>query len=108
MRLTAWNLLLATWLLVSALALPNGPSSQAVTGAAAVAIGVLAVVARGRAAARFAIAGIAAFVALAALLPTDRSTAAAVSDAVAAAILFALSVAPRAGAPTPAVKPGDA
>ena len=106
MRFLAWNLLFATWLLVSVFALPHGPVSLAVTWVAAVAFGALGVAAVGRPGARFAISGIAVLLALAALLVPDVSTPAAVNDAVVAAILFALSVVQPAHATAArAVKP---
>ncbi|HET8539467.1 MAG TPA: hypothetical protein VFL83_06310 [Anaeromyxobacter sp.] len=92
MRFMGWNLLFATWLLVSAFALPHTQYSQATTWLAAIAVGALAIVAVGRPPARIAIAGVAIFLAVAALLLPGMSTAAAVSNAVVAAILFALSV----------------
>jgi hypothetical protein len=103
-RYLSWNLAFATWLLVSAFALPNGPVAQAATWAAAVAIGALGIAAVARPALRFAISGIAVALALAALLVPDVSTPAAVSDAVVAAILFALSVVQPGHAPVPATK----
>ncbi len=106
MRFMSWNLAFATWLLVSAFALPNTPFSQAVTWVAAVAVGALGIAAAGRPSVRFAISAIAVLLALAALLVPDLSTTAAVNDAVVAAILFALSVVQPGHLPVPrAVKP---
>lgn len=100
MRFAGWNLLLATWLLVSAFALPHSPVSQATTWAAAVAAGAAAIVAVARPAARLAICGIAVLLGVGALLLPGMSTEAAVNDAVIAALLFARSVAgPAAAAP---------
>ncbi len=102
MRFVLGNLALATWLLVSAFALPHTPFSQASTWLAAVAVGAAATLAGGRPAARFAISGIALFLGTAALLVPGMSIAAATSNAVVAALLFALSVvtpAHAAGAP---------
>jgi hypothetical protein len=92
MRFMGWNLLFATWLLISAFVVPHTAFSQATTWVAAVAIGAAAMLAVGRPAARFAISGIAVFLALVALLLPGMSTAAAVNNAVVAALLFALSV----------------
>jgi hypothetical protein len=92
MRFMGWNLLFATWLLVSAFMLPHTAFSQATTWVAAVAIGGATIMAVGRPAARFAISGIAVFLGVAALLVPDMSTAAAVNNAVVAALLFALSM----------------
>ncbi len=106
MRLLGWNLLLAACLVVSTFALPHTPFTQAATCVAAAAVGAVAIVAVGRPAARFVISGIAFARAMGALLVPDVSTAAAVSDAVGAAILFALSIAPSAHVSVPrAVKP---
>jgi len=91
-RFIFWNLLFATWLLVSAFVLPHTVFSQATTWVAALAVGAAAMLAVGRPAARFAITAIAVFLALVALLLPGMSTAAAVSNAVVAALLFALSV----------------
>jgi hypothetical protein len=92
MRFAGWNLLFATWLLVSAFVLPHSPMSQGTTWIAAVAIGAAAIAAVGRPAARFAISGIAVFLGVGALLFPEMSTAAAVNNGVVAALLFALSV----------------
>ncbi len=105
MRFVSWNLAFATWLLVSAFALPNGPVSQAATWIAAVAVGALGVAAAARPALRFWISGIAFALAIAVLLVPDVSTVAAVNDAVVAAILFALSVVEPGHSPAPAAKP---
>ncbi len=102
MRFVLWNLLIASWLLVSAFVLPRPPSSQAAIGAAAVAVGAAAILAAWRPSARVAITGIAVLLALAALLVPELSTGAAVSDAVVAALLFAPSVAAPAPAPAQA------
>ncbi len=106
MRFLGWNLLLAAWLVASTFALGSTPSTQAATWVAAAAVGAVAIVSVGRPAARFAISGIAFALAMGALLVPELSTAAAVSDAVVAAILFALSVSPSAHVSVPrAVKP---
>ena len=107
MRFTGFGLALAAWLAASTFLLPSTPLAQAATWAAALAVAALAVAAVGRPGARLAISGVAALVGLGALLVPDLSTAAAVNDAIVAAILFAVSVAQPARAAAPAaVKPG--
>jgi hypothetical protein len=104
MRFIGWNLLFATWLLVSAFALPHTAFSQATTWVAAIAIGGLAILSVGRPAARFAISAIAVFLALVALLLPGMSVAAAVSNAIVAALLFALSLVRPAHVPAEQAK----
>ena len=99
MRFIGWNLVLATWLLVSAFVFPHTAFTLATTCVAAVAIGALALVAVGRPAARFGISALAAFLAIAALLVPGLGTAAAVNNGVVAALLFALSAVRPAQAP---------
>lgn len=92
MRFMGWNLLFTTWLLVSAFVLPHSAFTQATTWIAAVAIGAASILAVGKPAARFAISGLAALLAVVALLAPGMGTAAAVNNAVFAALLFALSL----------------
>jgi hypothetical protein len=95
MRFIAWNLALASWLLLSAFALPHSPTSATVTGASAVAIGVLGVASAGRPGLRLLSAGLAFFaLGWAALLLPDMGGLARVHNALAAAALCALSLIP--------------
>jgi hypothetical protein len=92
MRFLGWNVAVATWLLISAFAFPHTPLSSATTWTAALVVAVLALLAAGRPAARFAITAVAFVLAVLALLLPGMSTAAALNNAVVAAALFALSL----------------
>jgi hypothetical protein len=92
MRTVFWNFVLATWLFVSAFAFTRVPASMWVATVAAVAIFVLAAASTGRPSVRYLNAAIALVLAACALLLTDVSGIARVSDALVAALLFALSL----------------
>jgi hypothetical protein len=92
MRVVFWNLAFASWLLVSAFAFTRSPISLALVAVAAVAVAVLSTVSAGKPASRYLIALVALAVAALALLLPETSAAARISDALTAALLFALSV----------------
>lgn len=99
MRFITWNLVLAAWLLISAFALGHSPVSGTVTFVAGLAVATLAIAAGGKPGLRYLISLIALAMAAAALLLPSVSGPARLSTALAAAILFALSlVSPRHGA----------
>lgn len=86
------NLLLATWLLVSAFALPHSPASAATSAVAAVVVAVVAVVAKARPPVRFVISAVGVVLGFAALLMPDVGAPARVNVALVGALLFALSI----------------
>lgn len=92
MRFLGWMTILSAWLLVSAFVLPHTPVTAAATGAAAFAVPLFATLAVGRPAARFVITAIAVLLALTALLTPSVSAPAAISNALVAAVLAALSI----------------
>lgn len=92
MRFVSLVMLFATWLLVSAFALPQTASSAVATGVAAVLVAVLALAAHGKPAARYGISAVAVALAALALFTPGLPGLAAVSDALVAAVLFALSL----------------
>lgn len=95
MRFIAWNLAVAAWLLVSAFALPHSPASAALTGLTAVLVGTFALASPGLPGLRF-VNAILAFFALgwAALLMPEMDGVARVHNALAAAVVCALSLVP--------------
>ena len=92
MRFLGWITLLAAWLLLSAFVLPHTPATAAATGAAAFAVPLFAALAVGRPALRFVVTAIAVLLALTALLAPSIPTPAAISNALVAAALAALSL----------------
>ncbi|HSM92916.1 MAG TPA: hypothetical protein VLT47_08490 [Anaeromyxobacteraceae bacterium] len=98
MRFINWNVGIATWLLVSAFALPNTPTSMFLVAATAFLVPVVALFAGVRPGARFLISALALALAALMLLLPGVSAAARVSTLLVAAALFALSlVSPRHG-----------
>jgi len=94
MRFIAWNMALAGWLLFSAFALPHSPGSAALTGLLAVLIGTIGLCSPGLRGLRFANAGLAIILAIAALFMPDVGWLARIHDLFMAAAIFALSVIP--------------
>jgi hypothetical protein len=92
MRFIGWNLVFATWLLISAFALPQTPLSSAIAWVTAVLVATVALVSPGKPDARFVISALALMLAIAALLAPGVSGIAAINDALVAAALFALSM----------------
>lgn len=92
MRFLILNLIFATWLLVSAFALPQTPFSTAFTALAALVVAVFAFVAYGKPGARFVISVVAVILGIGALLLTDAGGVSRASNAIVGAILFALSL----------------
>jgi hypothetical protein len=86
------NLLLATWLLVSAFALPNSPASAATSFAAAIVVAVVAIVAKARPPVRFVISAVGVALGFAALLMPGVGALARANVAIVGALLFALSI----------------
>ena len=77
MRFLILNLIFATWLLISAFALPQTPFSSAFTAIAALVVAVFAFVAYGKPAARFVISLVAVILGIGALLLVDAAGVAA-------------------------------
>jgi hypothetical protein len=92
MRFIGWNLAFATWLLVSAFALPQTTLSATITWVTAVLVGTVALAAPGKPDARFVISALALMLGGAALLTPAMPTIACMNNALAAAALFALSM----------------
>jgi hypothetical protein len=92
MRFLTSNVVIATWLLLSAFMLPHSAFTQATTWAAAVLIGAAALMAPGRPAARYVVSLLALALAGIALLAPGISASAAINNALVAAVLFALSL----------------
>lgn len=92
MRFIGWNVLLATWLLLSAFFFGQTPATTALTFVAAILVAFFALAAGGRPGLRFVITLVAAILAIAAIFTTGASGAARMSNALVAALLFALSV----------------
>ena len=92
MRFLILNLIFATWLLVSAFALPQTPFSTAFTAVAALIVAVFAFVAYGKPGARFVISVVAVILGIGALVLTDAGGVSRISNAIVGAILFALSL----------------
>ena len=96
MRFITWNVAIATWMLLSAFALPQTPFSTTVTAAGAFLVPVIALFAGARPGARYLITALALVLAGAMLLLPDVPAAARISNMVVAALFFALSmVSPR-------------
>jgi hypothetical protein len=92
MRFLTLNLIFATWLLISAFALPQTPFSTAFTAVAALVVAVFAFVAYGKPGARFVISVVAVILGIGALLLTDAGGVSRASNAIVGAVLFALSL----------------
>jgi hypothetical protein len=95
MRFIAWNLAVAAWLLISAFVLDHSPGSAALTGLTAVLVGTFAVASPGLPGLRF-LNALLAFFALgwAALLLPEMGGLARVHNALAGAVVCALSLIP--------------
>lgn len=92
MRFLVLNLVLSTWLLLSAFVLPQSPLSSAFAAITAFLILLFAFLAAGKPASRYAITVLGALLgASAALVPGD-SLATAVNNGIVGALLFALSL----------------
>jgi hypothetical protein len=92
MRVLGWNVVLATWLLISAFLFTQTPLSTALTAIAAVLVALLSALSAGRPGTRYAIALVALALGFLALLLPEMSGAARVSAALTAALLFALAL----------------
>lgn len=92
MRALTSNIVLATWLLLSAFFFPRTPASIVIVALAALVVAVLAIASTGRPGARYGISVLAIAIAFGALLLPGVSGLARVSDALVAAVLFALSL----------------
>ena len=101
MRFVTLNLILATWLLISAFALPQTPFSTAFTAISALVVAVAAFLAHGKPGVRFVISVVALLLAIGALFLTDVSGVARVSNALVGAVLFAVSLVRPGRAATP-------
>jgi hypothetical protein len=96
MRFINFNVALATWMLISAFALPQTPVSTTLTAAGAFIVPVIALFAGARPGARYVITFLSVVLAAAMLLLPDVPAAARISNMVVAALFFALSmVSPR-------------
>lgn len=102
MRFLLWNLVLCTWLLLSAFVLPHTPLSSAHAAVTAFLVMLFGFLAAGKPAFRYAVAVLALVLGASALPLSGVSVATAVSNAIVGAALFALSlVRPVHGAPAP-------
>lgn len=98
MRFVYWNVGIASWLLISAFALPNTPTSAAITAVTAFLVPVIALFAGAKPGARYVITVLSLALATAMLLLPGVSGAARISTMLVAALLFALSlISPRHG-----------
>ena len=96
MRFVNWNVGFATWLLVSAFALPNTPTSMAIIAIAAFIVPIVALYAGGRPGARYLISVLALVLAALMVVLPGVSAAARISTLLVSALLFALSlISPR-------------
>lgn len=96
MRFVNWNVALAAWLLISAFALPNTPTSMLATAVAAFLVPVIALFAGARPGVRYLISIMALALAGLLLLLPDVGAAARISTMLVSAALFALSlISPR-------------
>lgn len=92
MRFLVWNLLLCTWLLISAFVLPHTPLSAAHAAVTAFLVALFAFLAAGKPASRFVITVLGAILGASALLLFGVSLATAVNNAIVGALLFTLSL----------------
>jgi len=101
MRFVTLNFVIATWLLVSAFALPQTPFSTAFTAISALVVAVAAYLAHARPGVRFVISVVAVLLGIGALFLTDVSGVARLSNALVGAVLFAVSLVRPGRAATP-------
>lgn len=94
MRFLGWNLLFASWLLVSAFLFTHTAASLSLTVACALLVALFALASRGVPRLRMVLSAIAVVLGGAALLLPDVSGAARLSNGLTAALVFALSVVP--------------
>jgi hypothetical protein len=96
MRFIGWNVAIASWMLISAFALPQTATSSAITAVGAFLVPLIALFAGAKPGVRYVISiGAIALAVLMVLLP-GVSAAARISNALVAALFFALSlVSPR-------------
>lgn len=94
MRYLAWNLLLASWLLVTAFFFTQTAASLWITLLCALLIGVFALLSRGKPALRMALSALALLLGGAALLLPELPGATRLNDGFVAALVFGLSVVP--------------
>lgn len=92
MRFLFWNLLLCTWLLLSAFVLPHTPLSTAHAALTALLIVAFALLAAGKPAYRYGGTVLAAILGASAVLLAGVSLATAVNNGIVGALLFALSL----------------
>jgi hypothetical protein len=92
MRFVLSMLVLATWLLVSAFALPHTPFTMGATWVAAVVIATCAVVAKGYPGARYVISAVAFALAVMAIVVRGVGASAVVNTLLVAALLFVLAL----------------
>lgn len=96
MRFINWNVAISSWLLISAFALPNTPTSMAVTAVSAFLVPLVALYAGGRPGARYVISVLSLVLAALMILLPGVGAAARISTMLVSASLFALSmVSPR-------------
>jgi hypothetical protein len=91
MRFLGLNMLLATWLMISAFALPQTPTTSMITWITAILVPAVALSAPAKPGARYVISAIAVFLGFAALLVPGPGIAA-LNNALVAALFFALSL----------------
>lgn len=94
MRFLGWNLLFASWLLISAFVFTQTAASLAVTLACALLIGVFALLSRGKPGLRMVLSALAVILACVALLLPGLPGATRLNDGLVAALVFGLSVVP--------------
>jgi hypothetical protein len=96
MRFVNLNVAFATWLLLSAFALPNTPTSMAILAVSAFLVPIIALYAGARPGARYVITLLAMALAVLMIVLPGVSAAARISTLLVAAIFFALSlISPR-------------
>lgn len=92
MRFVNWNVAFATWLLISAFALPNTPTSMAIIAICAFLVPIVALYAGARPGARYVISAMALVLAALMLALPHVSAAARISTWIVSALFFALSL----------------
>lgn len=96
MRFIGWNVAIASWLLISAFALPHTGTSSFITAATAFVVPLIALFAGARPGARYLITVLAVALAILMVVLPGVGAAARVSNALVAALFFALSlISPR-------------
>jgi hypothetical protein len=96
MRFIGWNVAIASWMLISAFALPHTLTSSAITAVGAFLVPIVALLAGAKPGVRYLISVGAIVLAVLMVLLPDVSAAARISNALVAALFFALSmVSPR-------------